>query len=228
MSTARPSCLSLRVAAIVAALGATPLAAVAADPAASAPVLVAPAAAASADAVTAACERAVRQALPQAARAAEVGFNAAPIVDATASGDDVVVLRGAGRWRAADGMRSFNYRCNVDPRNPDAVGVVMRDTTPARAAAAAAPREADPDLTHLAPEACESSAAAVLKRRWPGVTQVSFDGSTRRLRQIAPDRLELRGQGRALPAAGMPTTIFQFECDIDPRDGRVTSARVSG
>lgn len=223
MNALCPSRMPRRVAAAV--LGLLPLAAVAAEPAA--PAQAAPAATASADEAAAACERAVRQALPQAARAADVAFNAAPIVDATASGDDVVVLRGAGRWRAPDGTRSFSYRCNVDPRQPDSVGVVMRDTTPARAAAAV-PRETDPDLSHLSPEACESSVAAALKRRWPGVTQVSFDGRTRRLRQTAPDRLELRGQGRAVPATGMPTTIFQFECDIDPRDGRVSAARVSG
>jgi len=203
-------------------------AAFAAEPVASPPAQSTVAATALADERIAACERAVREALPRAARAADVVFNAAPIVDAGASGDEVVVLRGAGRWRAADGMHSFGYRCNVDARRPDAVGVVLRDTTPVRATAPAGAREADPDLTHLAPEACESSVAAALKRRWPGATQIGFDGGTRRLRQTAPERLELRGQGRVVPAASMPTAIFQFECDVDARDGRVTAARVSG
>ena len=39
---------------------------------------------------------------------------------------------------------------------------------------------------------------------------------------------EVRGQGRAMPGPGQPTTIFRFDCEIDPRDGRVQGVRVSG
>jgi hypothetical protein len=174
----------------------------------------------------AACERAARQSLaPQSDRPAEVSFNAAPAVDASLSGDRQLVLRGAGRWKAASGMRSFSYSCNVDLRNTEAVGLVMRDTTPAEAAPP--PRRIDPDLSHVSPAACESGAAAALKRRWPNVSQISFDTATRSLSQESAAKAELTGQGSALPAPGMPSTHFRFDCELDPRDGRVLGTRVS-
>jgi hypothetical protein len=177
----------------------------------------------------AACERAARQSLaPQTDRPADVTFTAAPTLDASLSGDSLVVLRGAGRWRSATGPRSFTYSCNIDPRNAESVGLVMRDTTPPGSAAAAPRPQPEPDLSHLSPAACESGAAAALKRRWPNVSQISFDSATRSLQQETPGKAELRGQGRAMPGPGQPTTIFRFDCEIDPRDGRVQGVRVSG
>jgi len=182
---------------------------------------------ANADAV-AACERAAGQSLAsQAAPASELSFDAAPTVDPTLSNENQVVLRGAGRWRAASGPRSFSYSCNVDLRAPESVGLVMRDSTPA-AAQAASTRTVEPDLSHLSPAACESSAAVALRQRWPGVSQISFDGATRTLRQESPSKAELHGQGRALPAPGSPSAFFGFDCEVDPRDGRVLGTRISG
>lgn len=180
--------------------------------------------------VVAACERAAQQALAlPASDRAELSFNAAPTVQASLSQGSQAVLRGAGRWRAASGARSFTYSCNVDLRSAEAVGVVVRDTTPVAAAAARPPRASvEPDLSHLSPQACESKAAAALAQRWPRVSQISFDGNTRSLQQDASGRAELRGQGRALPAPNAPFTYFDFGCVIDPRDGRVLSTRVSG
>lgn len=177
----------------------------------------------------AACERAARQSLaPQTDRPVDVTFTAAPALDASLSGDSLLVLRGAGRWRAAGGTRSFTYSCNIDPRNPEAVGLVMRDTTPPGADAAAPRRPVDPDLSHVSPAACESGAAAALKRRWPNVSNISFDSATRSLQQENAGKAELHGQGRAQPGPGLPTTHFRFDCEIDPRDGRVQGVRVSG
>lgn len=176
---------------------------------------------------TAACERAVRQSLAsRAGPAAELKFVAPPAVQPALSNGGQVVMQGAGSWRAASGTaRRFEYSCNLNPRNPEAVGVLIRDLTPP--SAEAAPRAAiEPDLTNVSPAACESAAAAALKKRWPALSQLSFDSQTRRLSQDSASKASLRGQGRALPAPGSPLTHFEFECDFDPRDGRVTGTRI--
>ena len=190
--------------------------------------LARPATSASADAV-AACERAAQQSLAsKGAPAAELKFSGAPTSQPDRSNDGQIVLRGAGSWRAAGGVRRFEYSCNVDPRTPEAVGLVLRDTTPAAAQARPAPSVLEPDLRHLSPGACEASVAAALKKRWPRVSEIRFEGGARSLVQSSPSTAELHGQGRALPLQGSPYTLFGFDCEIDPRDGRVLSTRVSG
>jgi hypothetical protein len=88
-----------------------------------------------------ACERSARQALPTSTREpVEVTFTGAPTVQPGPTIDGQIVLRGAGRWRASTGMRTFTYTCNVDKGSAEAVGLVLRDTTPAAAANAAPPR----------------------------------------------------------------------------------------
>jgi len=179
-----------------------------------------------ADAI-AACERAARQSLaPQAAHPPEVTFTTSAPAEPAMPGDSQLMLRGAGRWRAGEGLRSFNYNCTVDLRSGEAVGLVMRDLTPPAPAPARALVE--PDLSHLSPAACESSAAAALKQRWPRVSQISFDSGTRSLVQDSASRAELHGQGRALPTPDAPSTHFGFDCELDPRDGRVIATRISG
>jgi hypothetical protein len=87
----------------------------------------------------------------------------------------------------------------------------------------------DPDISHLSPAACESSAAAALQQRWPRVSQISFDTATRSLTQQSAARAELHGQGRARPAPESQVLVhFGFDCTIDPRDGRVIGMRLSG
>ena len=177
------------------------------------------------------CERAVRQALlPNgAAAAAELRFAAAPSVQRPLPDDGRIVLQGEGKWRDAGALRAFKYSCNIDAQGSDAVGVVIRQLSPAPDAAAAAPKAMEPDLSHLSPAACESSAAAALKRRWPQVAQISFDIETRRLSQQSASRAELQGQGRAQASPGSPALVhFGFECTVDPRDGRVIGMRLSG
>jgi hypothetical protein len=184
--------------------------------------------AASAEAV-AACELAAEQSLAsKGALPAELKFNGPPSALPDRSGEGQIVLRGAGSWRAATGMRRFEYSCNVDPRMPESVGLVLRDTSPAAAQAKSARGALEPDLRHLSPGACEASVAAALKKRWPRVTEIRLDSGARSLVQTSPDKAELHGQGRALPLQGSPYTVFGFDCEIDPRDGRVLSTRVSG
>ncbi|MEO8059162.1 MAG: hypothetical protein ABI671_12610 [Burkholderiales bacterium] len=181
-----------------------------------------------ADAV-AACEQAAQQSLAsRGAPPAELKFNGPPASQPSRANDGQLVLRGGGSWRSASGMRRFEYSCNVDPSAPETVGLVLRDTSPAATLARAAPAALEPDLRHLSPGACEASVAAALQKRWPRVSEIRLDSGARSLRQTSPDKVELHGQGRALPLQGSPYTLFGFDCEIDPRDGRVLNTRVSG
>jgi hypothetical protein len=176
----------------------------------------------------AACERAVRQSLAsRAGPAAELKFNAAPAVQPSLSNGGQLVMHGAGSWRSGSTLRRFEYSCNLEPRSPEAVGVLIRDLTPPSAEPAAARAAIEPDLSNLSPAACESAAAAALKKRWPSMSQLNFDSATRRLSQESASKALLRGQGKALPAPGSPLTHFEFDCDLDPRNGRVIGMRVS-
>jgi hypothetical protein len=174
------------------------------------------------------CERAVRQALvPATKTAAEIRFSKAPSALQTLSYDDQIVLHGEGQWRDASTVRNFTYRCNLDPHSAEAVGVVIRQT------ATQAPAEpqpiAEPDLSHLSPSACESSAAVALKQRWPRVSKISFDTATRSLTQQSASRAELHGQGRAQPTPDSQVLVhFGFDCALDPRNGRVLGMRLIG
>jgi hypothetical protein len=175
-----------------------------------------------------ACERATRQALAgKGSRPAEVTFIAAPTVQADLSSDSLLVLRGVARWRGDGGMRSISYSCNVDPHTFEMVGLVMRDSTSAAAEAAPARAPAEPDLSKLSLAACESGAVEGLKQRWPRVSQISFDSATRTFRQPSAVSAELHGSGRAVPAPRSPSTFFGYDCEIDPRDGRVLRTSVS-
>ncbi len=179
-------------------------------------------------AAVAACERAARQTLSvQGARPVEVSFSGAPVVQPRLASDSQTVLRGAGRWRGANGVRTFNYSCDVDLRTFEAVGLVLRDSTVVAEAAPARP-PLEPDLSELSPAACESSAVSALQKRWPFVSKISFDSATRSFRQQSASVAEFHGSGLALPAQGSPVTVFEFECAIDPRDGRVLRTSLSG
>ena len=177
-----------------------------------------------------ACERSARQAVPGSGRQpVEVSFTAAPTVQPGPTIDGQIVLRGAGRFRAPTGMRSFTYTCNVDVKSSEAVAVMLRDTTPQATAKGPPPKPpAEPDLSELSPAACESSAVQALKRRWPQVAQIRFDSATRSFQQKTPSRAELHGHGRALPVPEAQSTHFGFECEIDTRDGRIVGMRISG
>jgi hypothetical protein len=126
-------------------------------------------------------------------------------------------------------VRTFTYTCNVDVKSGEAVGVVMRDTRPQPAAKAPPPRRpAEPDLSELSPAACESGAVAALKARWPRVSQITFDVRTRVFQQPSASSALLHGSGQALPSVDATTRVFGFDCEIDPRDGRVLRVSISG
>ncbi len=187
-----------------------------------------PAAGAPADAA-AACERAARQSITRQDQvSAEIRFSGAPTVQASPAGDGSLMVQGGGNWKTSAEARRFEYRCSYDPKSPDAVGMVMRDTTPAGSEPKVARPAIEPDLRFVSPAACESSAAAALKKRWPRVSQISFDPQTRSLAQESAAKALLRGQGRAQPGPGEPTVYFSFDCELDPRDGRIAETRIGG
>ena len=174
-----------------------------------------------------ACEREARQALAgKGSNRVELTFDPAPAVQPSLSNDSQIVLRGVAHRRSASDVLSISYSCNVDLRTFE-VGLVLRDTTPVAAAAAPARALAQPDLSELSPAACESSAVEALKRRWPRVSEISFDSGTRAFRQQSTTRAELHGSGRAVPEPRSPSTFFGFDCEIDPRDGRVLRTSLS-
>jgi hypothetical protein len=173
------------------------------------------------------CERAVREALGNArGPAPDVAFNAPPLIQPGAADATEQSLRGAGRIRAKDGARAFTYSCNVDPRSGEVSGVVVRDNAPAVAASPQSRASIEPDLSYVSPAACESDAAAALKRRWPNVAEIRFDPATRALQQDSANAATLRGQGNARPFAAAPATHFSYRCEIDPRNGRISAVRV--
>jgi hypothetical protein len=176
------------------------------------------------------CERAVRQALPlKAGAAAELRSATTPPPTRVPAEGSPVALQGEGQWRDGARVNRFSYSCSVDPRNDEAVGVVIRQLNPLPAAQAEAKPIENPDLSHLSPSACESGAAVALRQRWPRVSQITFDTETRSLTQQSASRAELHGQGRARPAPESQVFMhFGFDCTIDPRDGRVIGMRLSG
>ncbi len=193
-----------------------------------APVTAAASANVTSEAV-AACEQSVRALLAtKGTPTVEVKFNGLPVSQPRMSNDEQWVLRGSGSWGAGSGQRTFSYTCNSDPRTSEAVGMVMRDTTPTSAKTGPARSPLEVDLTHLSPAVCESAIAVALKKRWPRVSEIGFDSATRSLKQTGPSTAELRGRGRALPAQGAPISHFGFDCEFDTRDGRLLSSGLSG
>lgn len=183
------------------------------------------------DEAAAACIQTARRTLSSKkdTRSAEVSFPSAPTVQPGLTSERQFVLSGEGRWRDASGVRHVKFICNVDRHTLETTGLVIQDAAPlvARAAPAHKP-PAEPDLSHLSIAACESSAVQALQKRWPYVSDITFESTTRSFKQDTLERAELHGEGRASPAQGKPTTYFGFECEIDPRDGRIVRMRVSG
>jgi hypothetical protein len=174
----------------------------------------------------AACQKAAREALRDTRGAIdEVSFAAPPSVLAGTSSDEEFNFKGTGRYRVKPGAaREFTYSCSYNKHSGTVAGVVLRevaasDAAPIRAAATAAPPE--PDLSHVSPQACESGAAVALQRRHPKVERISFNTELRQLRQSSPTQGSLNGQGMAVRTPGDPSTHFSYQCEFDPRSGRV-------
>ncbi len=174
-----------------------------------------------------ACQQAARQALAGAvSHPADIVFDAAPELQHNLSNESQTVVRGSAHWQSG-GAHSVIYNCSVDPRTMEVIGLVMRNAAAPAAEAAQARAPAEPDLSRLSPEACEARAAEALKQRWPRVSEISFDVATRSFQQQSSSKAEFHGSGRAMPDPRSPSTFFAFDCEIDPRDGRVQRASLS-
>jgi len=180
----------------------------------------------------AACQKAAQSALRDTRGAVdEVSFAAPPSAQASTSSSEDFNFKGAGRYRIKSGAaRDFSYSCTYNTHNGTVAGEVLREAAAGDAAASpalavAAPVE--PDLSHISPQACESAAAVALQRLHPRVERISFNTELRQLRQDSLARGNLRGQGMAVRAPGDPSTHFSYQCDFDPRNGRVLGVQTT-
>jgi hypothetical protein len=136
-------------------------------------------------------------------------------------GEDETSVRGEGRYRAASGASiSFTYGCAYSAATDATSGVVFRDLGAARAASEKA---FEPDLSNVSPEACESAAAAALKKQHPRVARINFGSDSRRMQPGENGRIELLGQGSVERASGMNLIPFSYRCEVEPRSGRIVA-----
>lgn len=136
-------------------------------------------------------------------------------------GDDETGVRGEGRYRSAAGASvAFSYGCAYNAATDATSGVVFRELAAARAAPE---KPFEPDLTNVSPEACESAAAAALKKSHPRVARINFGSDSRRMQPGENGRVELLGQGSVERATGMNLIPFSYRCEVDPRSGRIVS-----
>ncbi len=136
-------------------------------------------------------------------------------------GEDETSVRGEGRYRSASGASiGFTYGCAYSAATDATSGVVFRDLGAARAASEKA---FAPDLCNVSPEACESAAAAALKKLHPRVARINFGSDSRRMQPGENGRIELLGQGSVERASGMNLIPFSYRCEREPRSGRVVA-----
>lgn len=141
-----------------------------------------------------------------------------------AVGDETEV-KGEGSYRGDTGApRSFTYSCRYDLKAGSTSGIVFRDIGAARAEARAQ-KDWQPDLLTVSPEACESAIVAVLNEKYPRVGRIAFGSDSRQLKPGAQGRTGMQGQGSLERAKGMSRVPFTYQCEFEPRTGKVVSAR---
>lgn len=139
----------------------------------------------------------------------------------TPQAEDETAIRGEGRYRAASGASvGFTYGCAYSAANDSTSGVVFRETSGQQAVTE---RPFEPDLTNVSPQACESAAAAALKKLHPRVGRINFGSDSRRMQPGENGRVELLGSGSVERAQGMNLIPFSYRCEVDPRSGRVVN-----
>jgi hypothetical protein len=140
----------------------------------------------------------------------------------TPQSDEETSIRGEGRYRSASGAGvNFTYGCAYSATSDTTSGVVFRETGGGPTAAPA--RAFDPDLSNLSPQACESAAAAALKKLHPRVGRINFGSDSRRMQPGENGRVEMLGDGSVERASGMNLIPFSYRCEVDPRNGRVVA-----
>lgn len=141
----------------------------------------------------------------------------------TATTDDETSLKGEGRYRGASGRSMpFNYSCAFNGKTGATSGVLFRELAPL-----SDEKAWQPNLTHVSPDACEGAAAATLKNKNPRAGRIVLDSESRRLSPGPDDRIVLEGRGALERAPGMNTVPFTYQCEVEPRNGRIVSIRTS-
>lgn len=171
------------------------------------------------------CEKAVTETVfrIRGKAAEDVQYLEARRIVLPGGGADTAV-KGEGRYRLHGRTVSFSYSCAYDADTGNTSGIVLRDPGGVRTPAASAPAPVPLDLTRVSPEACEGAVAAELKRKYPRVGRIAFGSETRRLRHGQNQMLVLEGQGAVERAVGMYSQPMVYQCEIDPRTGRVLRA----
>lgn len=186
--------------------------------------LVAGGAAAQTDKAADDCEAAVSEAVKRmrGREAQDVQFSKNKRVF-TATADDETSLKGEGRYRGASGRgMPFSYSCAFNAKTGATSGVVFRELGPP-----AEDKPWQPNLANVSPDACEGAAAATLKSKNPRVGRIVLDSESRRLSPGPDDRIVLEGRGALERAPGMNTVPFTYQCEVEPRNGRIVSIRTS-
>lgn len=139
----------------------------------------------------------------------------------TPQGENETSMRGEGRYRTAGGASvTFTYGCAYNAASDETSGVVLQETG---RPSAQANKPFEPDLTNVSPQACESAAAAELKKRHPRVARINFGSDSRQLRPAEFGRVEMSGAGSVERAPGMNLIPFTYRCELEPRSGRVVA-----
>jgi hypothetical protein len=170
------------------------------------------------------CEAAVAEAIKRmrGREAQEVQFAKAKR-SLTPAGDDETSLKGEGRYRGASGRSvPFSYGCALNTKSGSSSGVVFRELV-----AAEEQKNWQPNLAHVSPDACEGAAAATLKSKNPRVGRIVLDSESRRLSPGPEDRIVLEGRGALERAPGMNSVPFTYQCEVEPRNGRIVSIQTS-
>ena len=142
----------------------------------------------------------------------------------TPAGDDEASLKGEGRYRGASGRTvPFSYGCALNTKSGATSGVVFRELV----AVGADPKAWQPNLTHVSPDACEGAAAATLKHKNPRAGRIVLDSESRQLKPGPDDRIVLEGRGALERAPGMNSVPFTYQCEVEPRNGRIVSIQTS-
>lgn len=171
------------------------------------------------------CETAVAEAIKRirGREAQEVQFAKAKR-SITPTSDDETSLKGEGRYRGASGRSvPFTYGCALNTKSGATSGVVFREL----GVVGADTKAWQPNLTHVSPDACEGAAAATLKNKNPRVGRIVLDSESRQLRPGPDDRIVLQGRGALERAPGMNAVPFTYECEVEPRNGRIVSIQTS-
>lgn len=175
-----------------------------------------------------ACEKAVADAVREArgAQAQDVQFSSSLRRLSPLPGNETAV-KGEGRYHDGSGAaRGFTYTCAFNADTGAAGGVLFREAAAGRPADA--PAQAwQPDLTNLSPEACETAAAAALKRKYPRVEGITFVSDSRELRPGQAGYTSLEGRGSLMRAAGMRAVPFTYRCEVESRSGKVVGVQTN-